>query len=110
MSGSDHLWAYRTGKRPKPWQEFYTEETRDKVLQMYARDFKVFGYDTAIPKRPELGRPPIPVEDHACPSAHQIVAPATINYNAKSHVRLKMFMEKIFSIKIIPEIIPKIIV
>lgn len=47
-------------KRPtenKPWQSYYDSETRDIVLEMYGRDFALYGYSTAIDIRPELGEP-----------------------------------------------------
>jgi len=53
-----------TNKRAKtkPWQEYYTKETMQQVLEMYGRDFAQFGYATAIPGRPELGCPSLTEE------------------------------------------------
>lgn len=41
-------------KKKMPWQQYYTQETMDLVLEMYEEDFNIFGYDKFIPKRSEL--------------------------------------------------------
>lgn len=57
----------------KPWSDYFDQETRDLVLNMYGRDFIQYGYDTSIPNRPDLGRPPLP--EDACKN----VPPALAN-------------------------------
>lgn len=47
-------------KRSKPWWEYYTQETMDLVVKMYARDFAQFKYDTNIPNREDLIVPELP--------------------------------------------------
>mmetsp|Transcript_3804 Transcript_3804/g.4376 ORF Transcript_3804/g.4376 Transcript_3804/m.4376 type:complete len:406 (-) Transcript_3804:91-1308(-) len=40
--------------RKVAWQQYYTQETMDLVLEMYEKDFDTFGYDKAIPNRTDL--------------------------------------------------------
>jgi hypothetical protein len=46
----------RTNARPlqKPWQEYYDPHTAALVLEMYRRDFELFGYPTAVPPPPAV--------------------------------------------------------
>lgn len=41
-------------KRKVAWQDYYSQETMDLVLDMYAEDFDIFGYDKTIPGRGDL--------------------------------------------------------
>mmetsp|Transcript_14352 Transcript_14352/g.25687 ORF Transcript_14352/g.25687 Transcript_14352/m.25687 type:complete len:451 (-) Transcript_14352:229-1581(-) len=41
----------------KKWFDYYDQETMDLAYQMYHTDFQVFGYDAAIPQRPDLVPP-----------------------------------------------------
>lgn len=34
-----------TGRNGKPWQEYYTPELKQKVYELYKRDFELFGYE-----------------------------------------------------------------
>jgi hypothetical protein len=43
--------------RPKPWHEYYDQETLDKTYELYQMDFAIFGYPTTIDERPDL-KPP----------------------------------------------------
>ena len=38
----------------KPWQEYYDPHTAALVLEMYRRDFELFGYPTAVPPPPAV--------------------------------------------------------
>jgi len=40
--------------RKVAWQKYFTQETMNLVYNMYRKDFEIFGYDTAIPGRPDL--------------------------------------------------------
>ncbi|GBG29551.1 Hypothetical Protein FCC1311_057722 [Hondaea fermentalgiana] len=46
-------------KRSKPWWDYYDQELVDLVATNYAEDFYYFGYDIALPNRPDLKPPPI---------------------------------------------------
>lgn len=41
-------------KKRIPWQDYYTQETMDLVLEMYEKDFDTFGYDKCIPGRSDI--------------------------------------------------------
>eukprot|EP00924_Labyrinthula_sp_SR-Ha-C_P010103 maker-scaffold_40-snap-gene-2.68-mRNA-1 protein AED:0.21 eAED:0.21 QI:314/1/1/1/1/1/2/73/411 len=41
-------------KRKKTWQNYYNQETMDLCLEMYLKDFELFGYDIHIPNRTDL--------------------------------------------------------
>lgn len=45
-------------KTPKPWYEYYDQETMDRVYELYQMDFAIFDYPLHISERPDL-RPPI---------------------------------------------------
>ena len=34
-----------TGRNGRPWQDYYTPELKQKVYEMYRRDFELFNYD-----------------------------------------------------------------
>mmetsp|Transcript_6864 Transcript_6864/g.7854 ORF Transcript_6864/g.7854 Transcript_6864/m.7854 type:complete len:451 (+) Transcript_6864:176-1528(+) len=36
------------------WHQYYNQATMDMVLEMYAEDFDIFGYEKTIPNRPDL--------------------------------------------------------
>ena len=50
------LGMLRTNARPlqKAWQEYYDADTAALVLEMYKRDFELFGYPTAVPAPPAV--------------------------------------------------------
>merc|ERR1712176_259295 len=41
-------------KKKSKWQDYYTQETMNLVLEMYEKDFDIFGYDKSIPGRDDL--------------------------------------------------------
>ena len=45
--------------KPKPWHEYYDQETLDKTYELYQMDFAIFGYITTIDERPDLKPPPL---------------------------------------------------
>jgi len=45
LTGIPHVNRRKTKKK---WDDYYTEKTRDLVLDMYKRDFEIFGYSTKI--------------------------------------------------------------
>ena len=51
-------------KRPRKisWQKYYTQEIMDMVIDMYEKDFELFGYSKLIPTRPDLRPSKIIVE------------------------------------------------
>lgn len=51
-------------KRPRKlaWQKYYTQEIMDMVIDMYEKDFELFGYSKLIPTRPDLKPSKILVE------------------------------------------------
>lgn len=44
-------------KTKMKWYDFYDQETLELTYEMYGMDFKVFGYSSAIPERPDLMPP-----------------------------------------------------
>lgn len=57
-------------KKKAPWQEYYTQETMDLVLEMYEKDFDIFGYDKFIPERPDLSPKITTNEEISQPTTH----------------------------------------
>lgn len=46
-------------KLRKEWYEYYTQETLNKVYEMYEQDFAQFGYSPVLQQRPDLEPPPL---------------------------------------------------
>lgn len=67
---------------PKPWSDYYDRETQDLVLRMYRRDFIQFGYDTSIPKRADLGTPPLPPDEVMNAPPDSALTPCRVNLHA----------------------------
>jgi len=40
--------------RQKPWQDYYSQKSFEKVHEMYAKDFEIFDYPLTIAGRPDL--------------------------------------------------------
>lgn len=49
-------------KRTKPWQDYYNKRSYKLVLEMYAKDFELFGYPTNIAGYPFLGEQTEPIK------------------------------------------------
>lgn len=49
-----HTNSRKTGLK---WWDFYDQETMELTLEMYGKDFEVFGYERTIKQRPDLVPP-----------------------------------------------------